>query len=312
MKEKDKIKMKPQPILVTGSHRSGSTWVGQMIAASQNVHYIHEPFNNYYFSPGINHIKFDKVFKYISGENEKKYLSPIKKTIDLKYDLLSAINSEKVTLSNILKKVKIFLEYNKIHSDKKRVLIKDPIAIFSAEWLTQRFDMQTIVLIRHPAAFASSLKIKNWGFNFNNLLDQKLLIRDHLFDFRNEIEEFANNQKIIIDQACLLWRMIYYVVTKYQYLHKNWLFMKHEDISLEPLTNFQIIFDYLNLDLTPRIKTIIRQHSQADTNTKTELIRNSKSNIHTWKTRLTDEEINYTKLKVQDISQKYYSEEEWL
>ena len=304
--------MKPQPILVTGSHRSGSTWVGQMIAASDDVHYIHEPFNDFYFSPGIYHIKFDTVFKYISAENEENYLSPIKKTIDLKYDLLSSINSDKITVSNCSKKIGIFLEYRKIHSEKKRVLIKDPIAIFSAEWLTQRFDMQTIVLIRHPAAFVSSLKIKNWGFNFNNLLDQNLLIRDHLFDFRDEIEEFANSEKSIIDQACLLWRMIYYVVNKYQYFYKNWLFIKHEDISLEPLSNFQLIFDYLNLALTPRIKTIIRQHSHADDNTKTELIRDSKSNIHTWKTRLTQEEIDYIKNEVKDISQEFYTEEDWV
>ena len=34
-----------RPILVTGSHRSGSTWLGQMIGASDAVGYIHEPFN---------------------------------------------------------------------------------------------------------------------------------------------------------------------------------------------------------------------------------------------------------------------------
>lgn len=303
--------MKPQPILVTGSHRSGSTWVGQMIAASYDVHYIHEPFNDFYYSPGIYHIKFDKVFKYISVENEKKYLSPIKKTIELKYNLLSAINSEKFEISKILEKIEKFFEYRKIRSENNRVLVKDPIALFSAEWLTKRFDMQTIVLIRHPAAFVSSLKIKGWGFNFNNLLDQTLLMRDHLFDFKDEIEEFANNEKSIIDQACLLWRILYYVVTKYQYFYKNWLFIKHEDISLAPLSKFQIIFDYLNLDLTPRIESIIRHHSLADDTIKTELIRNSKSNIYTWKTRLTEEEIEYIKIKVYDISQEFYTEEDW-
>ena len=32
-----------KPILVTGSHRSGSTWVGKMLATSPSVNYIHEP-----------------------------------------------------------------------------------------------------------------------------------------------------------------------------------------------------------------------------------------------------------------------------
>jgi len=34
-----------KPILVTGSHRSGTTWAGKMISACPNVGYIHEPFN---------------------------------------------------------------------------------------------------------------------------------------------------------------------------------------------------------------------------------------------------------------------------
>ena len=34
-----------RPILVTGSHRSGSTWVGKMIASHPRVAYVEEPFN---------------------------------------------------------------------------------------------------------------------------------------------------------------------------------------------------------------------------------------------------------------------------
>ena len=35
-----------RPILVTGSHRSGTTWVGKTIALSPSVTYIGEPFND--------------------------------------------------------------------------------------------------------------------------------------------------------------------------------------------------------------------------------------------------------------------------
>ena len=33
------------PILVTGAHRSGTTWVGRMLCASGEAHYVSEPFN---------------------------------------------------------------------------------------------------------------------------------------------------------------------------------------------------------------------------------------------------------------------------
>src|SRR3954447_1155356 len=35
----------PRPILVTGSHRCGSTWGGRMIASPPRVGYVGEPFN---------------------------------------------------------------------------------------------------------------------------------------------------------------------------------------------------------------------------------------------------------------------------
>jgi hypothetical protein len=37
---------KRKTILVTGSHRSGSTWAEQILAIAPNTGYIHEPFNN--------------------------------------------------------------------------------------------------------------------------------------------------------------------------------------------------------------------------------------------------------------------------
>ena len=47
-----------KPLLLTGSHRSGSTWVGIIMAASPSVGYIHEPLNlNHH--PGICGAEFE-------------------------------------------------------------------------------------------------------------------------------------------------------------------------------------------------------------------------------------------------------------
>ncbi|MCF8233846.1 MAG: hypothetical protein K9G67_15655 [Bacteroidales bacterium] len=37
--------MPKKEILVTGAHRSGTTWVGHVMREAPEVHYIHEPFN---------------------------------------------------------------------------------------------------------------------------------------------------------------------------------------------------------------------------------------------------------------------------
>ena len=62
-----------RPILVTGAHRSGTTWIGKMLALAPGVGYIHEPFSPA-TAPGISSAAFDVYFICIIVENEVRYL----------------------------------------------------------------------------------------------------------------------------------------------------------------------------------------------------------------------------------------------
>ena len=42
-----------------------------------------------------------------------------------------------------------------------RLVIKDPISALSSDWLARNFALEVVVLVRHPAAFAASLKRLN-------------------------------------------------------------------------------------------------------------------------------------------------------
>jgi LPS sulfotransferase NodH len=37
------VRVQQRPILVTGAHRSGTTWVGKMLALAAGTGYAHEP-----------------------------------------------------------------------------------------------------------------------------------------------------------------------------------------------------------------------------------------------------------------------------
>jgi hypothetical protein len=69
-----------KPILVTGSHRSGTTWVGRIIASSPSVAYIHEPFHIRH-DPDVCPARFDHWFTYVCEENEDQYRKPIKEML---------------------------------------------------------------------------------------------------------------------------------------------------------------------------------------------------------------------------------------
>ena len=72
-----------RPILVTGAHRSGSTWVGRMIATSPRVTYLHEPFNLKH-DMGLCRTQFDCWFTYVCERNESAYQRDLRDTIGLR------------------------------------------------------------------------------------------------------------------------------------------------------------------------------------------------------------------------------------
>lgn len=304
-----------KPILITGSHRSGSTWVGRMIASSPAVGYIQEPFN-LHLNPGICSAKFNYWFTYITHENETHFLDPVKKTVTFSYDIKGALNGVH-SPKDLLRRARDCSNFIKYRLAGVRPLFKDPIAIFSAEWLASRFDMDIVTVIRHPAAFVSSLKIKNWTFPFSHLAEQPLLLRDHLSPFEADIEKYAKQEQDIIDQAALLWKIIHYVVAKYQSLHPDWIFVRHEDLSLDPITGFQMMFKQLDLEFSPEVKATIAQYTNPDNPSELtkarpfELKRDSKANIRNWQTRLSKAEIERIRSQVEEISSKFYASEDW-
>ena len=74
-------------------------------------------------------------------------------------------------------------------------LMKDPIALFSAEWLADTFDMRVLVMIRHPASFATSIRRRGWRHRFADFLEQPLLMRDLLAPYADEIRA-ASDQRL--------------------------------------------------------------------------------------------------------------------
>ena len=52
------------PILVTGTHRSGSTWVGNVLGLAPGTGYVHEPFHCR-CQPGICRAHFPHWFQYV-------------------------------------------------------------------------------------------------------------------------------------------------------------------------------------------------------------------------------------------------------
>lgn len=284
-----------------------------MLAAAPHVGYIHEPFN-VDINIGVNPKPFKRPFQYISKEKSEYYTALFDGIIHYKYPLMKNITKIRTLMdaADLLRDQGLFL-LHKIHNN--RPLIKDPIALFSAEWLYKKFNMNVLVMIRHPAAFCSSLKIKRWEFDFNHFLGQPRLMEKYLGKFEETIRQYAETERDIIDQAILLWNCIHYTISIYRKRHPEWLFVRHEDLSLDPVNQFQNIYESFGLEFTPKVKAKILEtsgaHNPIEQQAGNEYVRNSRKNIDNWKKRLNSDEIKRIKKKTSKISTLFYSADAW-
>ena len=300
------------PILVTGAHRSGSTWTGKMLALAPQVAYIHEPFNMDYAHPGKCTAHFPYRFTYVTVENEAAYLPPLRRTIGLRYNFWPEVRAS----GQLGLPLRDALGFWRLRRGQYRALVKDPMAVFSAAWLAERFDMAVVILIRHPAAFAGSIKRFGWHSPFQELLDQPLLMRDWLHPFAGDMRAAVDWH--IVDQAALMWQLVYTVVRGYQQAHPTWLFVRHEDLSRSPRAQFEALYRQLGLAFSTEIAAKIREHSGPDNPTAApahesapDLKLNSLANIWNWRERLTPAEIARVRARTETLAAAFYDADDW-
>jgi len=284
-----------KPILVTGSHRSGSTWVGQMIATSSRIGYVHEPFNVSHH-PGICPMRVPYWFTYVTQENASTYRPALDKTLRFAYSPVAELTAARRPghLARVVVDGGHFLKYRLLRC---RPLLKDPLALFATEWLASEYDMDVVLLVRHPAAFAASVRHQGYTHPFSHFLQQRRLMEDHLAPFEQEIKAMEARSPEVIDEAALLWRLTTFMTLKLQSLHPDWLFYRYEDLAHDPKSSFREIFGQLNLEFTREICDHI--------------VRATNPNISGWKEDLSPDEIGALRSMVDELSSPLYTDAEW-
>jgi hypothetical protein len=303
------------PILVTGAHRSGTTWVGKMIAASRQVAYISEPLNLWH-RPGVLRAPVQHWYTYICDQNEALYLPALRETLAYRYHPWLELRSLR-SRKDVLRMGRDFAIFMTSRILRRRPLLKDPFAVFSAPWFFERLGCQVVISVRHPAAFTSSLKRLGWDFDFGDLLAQPLLMQDWLESYRQQMQDLQRRPADVVEGGALLWRMIYQTVDEYRRRFPEFHIVRHEDLSRQPVPGFQELYRSLGLPFDERVKARIRQSSSAE-NPK-EISKqavhtvqlDSRANLDNWKRRLTGSEIERVRALTRGVAERFYSDQEW-
>ena len=290
-----------------------------MLSTATGVAYIHEPFN-----PGrrlgLCGAPIDKWYQYICAENEHEFSDDIEKTLRFVFNPAGQwrrIHSFRA-LAGTGRVCGNFLRYRLCQS---RPLLKAPMALFSAPWLAERFDMHVVLIVRHPGAVASSLKGLRGAVPvrqiLSDLLDQPLLMRDHLYPFEDDIRKLLSSGSDILDQAALLWKVIYHVALKYTKQHPDWTVIRYVDLARDPLKGCRELFYRAKLEFGERQEREVHWHCSG-IDLKTEEIenpwavrRNSSSQMGSWRSRLTRAEISRVRSSVEEVAHHFYADADW-
>lgn len=307
---------RPRPLLVTGSHRSGTTWAGHILSALPGMVYISEPFHRHH-RPGIFRARVEHWYPYIAQANEGAFLGPVREMLEFRYHWgreLGAIRSPR-DLGRMLRDGWSFLRGRL--GRQARPLVKDPLALLSTGWWIERFQAQALVLVRHPAAVVSSLKRLGWKFSFRNFTEQALLMGDLPGDLRLEVERAAAHPPPHLDRWALLWKVLYDFVDRKRDGWSGAVVMRHEDLASDPPGGFERLCDRLGLTFNAEIEAKIRALSdpghpqEADRGRAFQLQRDSRGLIEVWRERLEPHEIERVRALTESVAGRFYSDGDW-
>jgi hypothetical protein len=305
-----------KPVLVTGSPRSGTTFTGRMLTLTNELYYVHEPFNPH--SKGEEargRLSFERHFTYVTADNGASYKADVQRMVEGRYDLAHALKS----VRRPRQLVRAFARRREFDARRKvsAPLIKDPIALMAAPWLVSTFDLNCVVTIRHPGAFVASIDRLEWDSKpFRWALSQPTLMRDVLHPFETELRELESADADVVERAAMAWKLHHFVIRSYRERFPGWTFLRHEDVSRKPVPVFEKVYDRLGLTWTPAIAAAIdAQTGTANPNAaegKDKALRlDSRAALGGWKSRVTQDEIDRIRARVAGVVEAFYDDDEW-
>lgn len=276
--------MPVRPILISGTHRGGTTFVGTILAQSSDLRYVYEPLSPWFDDLSrdshcsICGLDLNTWYPYIFPGNEQPYRTHFKH-----------FNNAKWLMG-------------------KQPLYKDPLSPFAAEWIYKTYNARVVFIMRNPLALVASCKQLNWGVPFERLAHQNELLNSYLPRYKKQAREFAQGKHPKLEETVLLYNMVYEKAYELSQKYPDWIFVKHEDMSSNPQTEFRKLFKQLGLDYARSVEAKITELTnngnqvEGDERQIHSLHRKSQDVTELWRRRLTKDEIAYVKKECRRVA----------
>lgn len=255
-------KIQPQStFFLSGSGRSGTTWLANIIGSSPGVGIIFEPFDH------------RKVYE-AKNFSLRDYLRP-RENYPEKKAFVERVLRGNVHNAWIDRENKNFLIW--------KYLIKSIRANLMLAWIDYNFHCPIIYVIRHPCAVVLSRMKLNWEAHLDVFLRQEELIEDYLYEFEPLIRKAQNP----IQKHTIMW-CVENLIPLIQLAQHDWILCTYEKLCNNTEEEIYRIFKKLGIKRTKRINHAISSFYQTR---KDNAIRIGRDPLNDWKKTLSKSEI---------------------
>lgn len=282
-----------------------------MLCQSGEAAYIHEPFcpNR---APGWITEPLPYWYMYISDENAAVYEDAVERVLQLRYPAFASLTASR-TPKELVRQVPE-VGRSLVHRARGlRPLLKDPFALFSCEWLSDRFGVLPMIMVRKPVAFVSSIKRLGWGFDYEqNWLAQPLLMRDHLARHAATFEGYQGEIDLV-GEGIVMWNVIYEFVAKLRQRRPDFVYVIYEELAAQPMEGFEELYSQARLRWDEKVRTRIAGFSNSanpkdvSPRNRRAIKRDSRAASETWRSRLTPQEIDRVTQETAAVAAEFYA-----
>ncbi|MEH6571147.1 MAG: sulfotransferase [Halioglobus sp.] len=243
----EKPNVESPPIFITGAPRSGTSWLGEMLATCSGSRYVYEPFNpqwNPSLQGVLGHFRYARKNDYLPAPVE-----------DAARKAFIGKQSSKQRLRSVYRGY-----WRTQLGTKDRIIVKDPTAVLMSDWVAHKFNAKILTIIRHPCGFASSIESLDWKLNVDHLRVQDELMSDYLAPFEDLLIGARADPWLTIGAY---WAAIHSVLFQQIENHKEWISCSYEDLCNDPVGQFSRLAGQLNLSVPDKRWDILRESSTA-------------------------------------------------
>ena len=255
-------------IAVIGVIRSGTTFVGKSLSLPLRVDYIHEPFNGGYSLPDRTSFEPRYFPPDASSPEARAYREHLAHIFRYQFGIDTWWHPADPWWRKAAKMVvgsrgPFYLRLAKLNPFHRAAVLKSPLAVRPAEFMYENFGVRPVIVVRHPASLAASLKRMEWWPEMKDFRGDPELERTY---FANEQDFLRRSWPSRFHESMGHWRAAYKILLAQADEYPDWIVVTHEDLCARPVSTFRELYERLELPWSSSVDSTIRDLTD-DSNT---------------------------------------------